>query len=79
MVWTNESGASALLTGVLGPVAGSVSAILYLLAQVTSNPAAHGIGGAGAPGAPQPNALLVVAEAVLGRRRSGGFVGDDAA
>jgi hypothetical protein len=61
LVWTNEASASALRTGVLGLVAGGVSAILYLLAQVTSNPAALGIGGGGASGAPQPNALLVVA------------------
>jgi hypothetical protein len=42
-------------------VAGNVSAILYLLAQVASNPAVLGIGSAGAASAPQPNALLVVA------------------
>ena len=60
LVWTNEAGASALRAGVLGLVAGGVSAILYLLAQVTSNPAALGIGSAGTTSA-QPNALLVVA------------------
>jgi hypothetical protein len=61
LVWTNEVPASALRTGVLGLVAGGVSAIFYLLAQVASNPAVLGIGSPGAASAPQPNALLVVA------------------